>query len=47
MPVIVVVADPGVVIAAVTGPLTWVQVPVPETGVFADIVAVPADAQID
>ena len=41
MAVIVVEGEPGVVIVAVTGPLTCVQVPEPTAAVFAAIVAEP------
>ena len=41
MPVILVVADPGVVMVALTGPLICVQVPVPTAGVLPAIVADP------
>jgi len=44
--VIVVVADPGVVMVAVTGPLTCVHVPVPTVGALPAIVAEPPVVQI-
>ena len=40
------VAEPGVVIVGVTGPLMNDQAPVPTEGVFAAIVAVPLVAQM-
>ena len=43
---IVVVAEPGVVMVAVAGPLTWVQVPVPVAAVLPAMVALPPVAQI-
>ena len=45
-PVIVVVADAGVVIVPVTGPLMCVQVPVPTVGTLPAIVAEPPVVQI-
>jgi hypothetical protein len=42
----VVVAEPGVVIIPVTGPLTCVHVPVPTAGVLPAIVAEPPVEQI-
>ena len=46
MPVIVVVGELAVVIVAVTGPLTCVQVPVPTVAVLPAIVAEPLLAQM-
>jgi hypothetical protein len=46
MPVIVDVADPGVVIVAVTGPLTCVHVPEPTVGALPAMVADPPVVQI-
>ena len=42
----VVVGDAGVVIDAVTGPLTCVQAPVPTVAVLAAIVAEPGEAHM-
>ena len=46
MPVMVVVREVGVVMVAVLGPLTWVQVPVPVVGLLAAMVALPLVAQM-
>ena len=46
MAVMVVVGDEAVVIVAVTGPLSWVQLPAPTLGVLAAMVALPGLAQM-
>ena len=45
-PVIVVLGAEGVVMVAVTGPLIWVQAPVPTTGVLALMVTEPGEEQM-
>ena len=41
-----VVGDEAVVIVAVTGPLTWLQAPVPTLGVLAAMVVLPGAMQM-
>lgn len=42
---IVVVFEPGVGMAAVIGPLIWLQAPVPTLGLLAAMVALPEEVQ--
>lgn len=47
MPVMLLVGEAGATIVALTGPLIWLQAPVPTVAVFAAIVASPDATQVD